>query len=348
MEPSGGKSIGRRSFLAGTGAAGLGFALGGCGGNPGGAAAGGSGGLPTVKLQGFSGGLTGVALKIVESNGFDEKNGFKGEYFYVDPAAATQFFLQKKSDLTFDFDPLNTAIAREQGLKVTTFYPVNPNNNCILVRGDSPYNDPKELVGKKVGHFGADSGTTTSASVVLQDFYGIDVLNDYNLVESDPATLVEFLDRGEVEAIFDFVPHSSRAMAQNNARCMFGPFVQEWESRREGTNLLTSMAAYEDWLRENIDLAKNVIAAWNDAYAWITEEPSRITEDPYASLLGQDDPAVLDLIAQQVTEVPLFSQEWNADIVQSLTDFVHLAAEQDILIKEAPGGTVSSIEDFEG
>lgn len=343
------RGLGRREFLVGTGAAGLGLAIGGCGSGTGSTSAtgGGSGGGSTVRLQAFSGGLTGIALKIIEENGFDKEHEFTGEFLYVEPEAATQFFLQRNSDITFDFDPLNTAIAREQGNRVTTFYPVNPNNNCIIVRGDSAYQRPQDLVGRRVGHFGSDSGTTTSASALLQNFFGIDVLNDYEMLESSPATLVEFLDRGDVEAIFNFVPHQSRALAANNARNIFGPFVQEWEERKPGTNFLTTVAAYEDWLSENVDLAKKVMAAWDDAYAWITEEPARIAQDPYASFLEQDNPEVLDLITQQVTEVPLFTNEWTAEIQQSTAAYVRLAAEQGILIQEAPEGTVSKIEDFE-
>jgi NitT/TauT family transport system substrate-binding protein len=305
-----------------------------------------SGELPVVRLSALNAGLTGVALTVIEQNGFDQANGFQGEFFYNDPDASGQFFLQKESDIAFDSDPLTIAIARVQGINVTTFYSVLNNNNCILVKSDSGYSSPSDLVGKKVGHFGADSGTTTSLSVMLQEFFGIDLLEEYNLVESDPATLVELLDRGEVEAIFDFVPHSSRAMVQTGAECLFGPAVQEWEENAGGSNFLSTMSAYEEYLQENADIAESVMAAWDDAKAWIEEDPSRLTEEPYASLMGQDDPEVLELIAQQVTEIPLFTNDWSDEAQTSAEEFVDLSAEQGILIEENPGGVVSSIEDW--
>jgi NitT/TauT family transport system substrate-binding protein len=305
-----------------------------------------SGELPVVRLSALNAGLTGVALTVIEENGFDEANGFQGEFFYNDPEASGQFFLQKESDIAFDSDPLTIAIARAQDINVTTFYSVLNNNNCILVKSDSGYSSPSDLVGKKVGHFGADSGTTTSLSVMLQEFFGIDLLEEYDLVESDPATLVELLDRGEVEAIFDFVPHSSRAMVQTGAECLFGPAVQEWEEKAGGSNFLSTMSAYEEYLQENADIAESVMAAWDDAKAWIEEDPSRLTEEPYASLMGQDDPEVLELIAQQVTEIPLFTNDWSDEAQTSAEEFVDLSAEQGILIEENPGGVVSSIEDW--
>lgn len=305
-----------------------------------------SGDVPVVRLSALSGGLTGVAQTVIEENGFDEANGFKGEFFYNDPDASGQFFLQKHSDIALDSDPLTVAIARAQGFDVTTFYPVLNNNNCILVRPDSGYTSPEDLIGKKVGHFGADSGTTTSLSVMLQEFYGVDLLEEYNLVESDPATLVEFLDTGEVEAIFDFVPHSSRAMLQTGAECLFGPAFQEWEANVGGANFLSTMSAYEDYLSENPKTVESVMAAWDDALAWIMENPEALTEEPYASLMGQDDPEVLALIAQQVTEIPLFTNDWSDEAQASAEQFVDLSAEQGILIEENPGGVVTSIDDW--
>ncbi|MGH2703218.1 MAG: ABC transporter substrate-binding protein [Actinomycetota bacterium] len=306
----------------------------------------GSDDLPVVKLNALSGGLTAVALVVIEENGFDEDNGFTGEFFYNDPDASGQFFLQQQADISFDQDPLNVAIARSQGIEVTTFYPVLNNNNCILVKSDSGYSSPEDLVGKKVGHFGADSGTTTSLSVMLQEIHGIDLLDEYNLVESDPATHVELLDRGEVDAIFDFVPHSSRAMVQGGAECLFGPAVEEWQNERGTTNFLSTMAAHDEWLSENADLAEQVMAAWDDAIAWIEEDPSRLTEDPYAELMGQDDPEVLDLIAEQATEIPLWTNDWSEEAQAAAEEFVDLSAEQGILIEENPGGVVTTIDDW--
>jgi NitT/TauT family transport system substrate-binding protein len=319
-----------------------------CGGDDGGSnGAGGAEEMPTVKLSALSAGLTGVAVTVIDEQNFDEANGFRGEFFLNDPDASGQFFLQKRSDIAFDSDPLTVAIARAEGFNVTTFYPVLNNNNCILVRSDSGYTSPEDLVGKKVGHFGADSGTTTSLSVMLQKFYGVDLLKEYDLVESDPATLVELLDQGEVEAIFDFVPHSSRAMIQTDAECLFGPAFQEWEEREDGANFLSTISAYEDYLEENPETAEKVIAAWDDAIVWLQENPEALQEDPYAELMGQDDPEVLELISQQLTDMPLYTNDWSEEAQEAAERFVDLSAEQGILIDENPGGVVTSIEDWQ-
>ena len=301
-----------------------------------------TGELPVVRISALNGGLTGVAAQIVEENGFDEANGYDGEFFYNDPDASGQFFLQRNSDIAFDFDAIGAAIARTEGLDVSVFYPILNNNNCILVKEDAPYESPEDLIGQPVGHFGADSGTTTSFTIVLQSLFDFNLLDEYTLVEAGPPALVELLQDDEVEAIFNFVPHSSRAMVQVGARCMFGPLV-DVEIPNDAFSHLSQMAAYEDWLNENPDLAQAVMASWDDAIAWILEDPSRITEEPYRTLLGQDDPTVLDLIAEQVNGIPLFTNDWSPEVQEQAEAWVDLAADQDVLIEENPGGVVVSV-----
>ncbi len=301
--------------------------------------------LPVVNLSALSGGLTGVALKVIEENGIDEENGFDGEFFYNDPAASGQFFLQRNSDVAFDFDAIGAAIARTEGLEVSVFYPLLNNNNCIVVREGAEYESPEELIGVNVGHFGADSGTTTSFTIVLSALYGFNLLEEYTLVEAGPPALVELLQDEQVEAIFNFVPHYSRAIIQVPAECMFGPLhsvVQDLPG--EAFSHLSAMAAYDDWLDENPDLAAAVMNAWDDAYEWILEDPTRITEEPYRTLLGQDNEEVLALVAQQVTEIPLFTNDWSPEVQSSVEAWIDLAAELNVLIEENPGGVVRSVD----
>ncbi|MPZ53296.1 MAG: hypothetical protein GEU79_11290 [Acidimicrobiia bacterium] len=302
------------------------------------------GDLPVVRLSALSGGLTAVALLIIEENGFDTANGFQGEYNYMDADASGQFFLQGNSDIAFDFDAAGAAIARTQGINVAVFYPILNNNNCIMVAEDSPYQEPADLIGETVGHFGADSGTTTSLSTVLSEYYDIDVFTDYTLVETGPPALVELLAQGEVAAIFDFVPHTSRAEVQVPARCLLGPIhdtLQEVPDNLE--NHLSAMAASDEWLAGNEETALAVMAAWDDAIEWLNEDPSRLVEEPYLTVLAQDDPAVLDLIVEQVTEIPLFTNDWSPEVQEGVENWIDLAAEQGILFDENPGDVVSVV-----
>lgn len=300
--------------------------------------------LETVVLSSLNGGSSSIALRVMEEKGFDEKNGFKSDFNYLDPDAATQFFLQE-ADVAFDLDPVGAAVARVQGHDVTSFYGMAPLDACIVVKEDSDYEVPRDLIGKKVGHFGSDSGTTQSMSIFLSEFEGVNVFDDYNLLESDPAALVDLLDRGEFEAMFNFHPFVTRAIVQGG-ECIYGPLAEEWKEHEDGTLFIATLTGHVAWLEENPDLAQAVVDAWDEAFQWIMEDPTRITEEPYASLWGMaEEPAVLDLIAEQASL--LFASSWTESDQAAAERFIDLAAEQGTLLQENPGGAVSSVEDFQ-
>ncbi len=55
--------------------------------------------LPIVKIQALDGGVTTAVVKIIEEQGFDKANGFKGEFLLVGGDASIQFMLQRNSDV---------------------------------------------------------------------------------------------------------------------------------------------------------------------------------------------------------------------------------------------------------
>jgi NitT/TauT family transport system substrate-binding protein len=174
--------------------------------------------LPKVILQAVSGSVGGIPLMIMANEGLDEKHGFKGQFEFLAHEGASQNFLVGNADIAMDNDIVGVSIARTEGFKVTAFYPVGNMYLGIVVAKDPPYKTPKDLIGKKVGHFGTDSGTTTFLRIIVKDAYGFDVTKEYKLVETGPAALVKLLEAGEVEAIFDFEAFVSKAIVDTPGR----------------------------------------------------------------------------------------------------------------------------------
>ena len=152
--------------------------------------------LPTVTMQAIEGSVGGVPLMIMEANDLDEKHGFNGVFELLPHAGANQNFLMGNSDIAMDNDIVGTAIARTEGFDVTAFYPIGNLYLGIVVAEDSPYQTPEDLIGKEVGHFGFDSGTTTMLRIIVDDIYGFDVTEEYEFSEVGPAALVQLLAQG--------------------------------------------------------------------------------------------------------------------------------------------------------
>lgn len=305
----------------------------------------GSGPLPVVKMQALTGGMGPMILKAIETAHLDVKHGFQGQFNYVDSDAATNTFLLRQNDISVDIDILGVAIARNAGHMVTSFYPVLNNNSSILVKSNSPYKTPKDLIGKKVGQFGTDSGTTSIMTVLLKQLYGINVEKDYKLVTAAPAALVDLLNKGEVDAIFDFSPISENAIVNANARVLFCAA----QSGAYAPPLVT-VAAYEDWLKGHKELAYDVRAAVDEAYHMFADSQYKLLgEEPYRTLLNQPDAKVVDAVIARANEIPLMTNTWTPGTLASAEQLLKYMADNKVILDKAPpAGSVITLESFLG
>jgi ABC-type nitrate/sulfonate/bicarbonate transport system substrate-binding protein len=316
------------------------------GGTAGDGGDGGDGALPVVRLHGLEGGLSSMALKIIEEQGFDEQNGFQGEYFEVSGDASVQFLLQGNSDVSFDGDPITAALLRSQGNDITTFYPMAVQDVTLMVRGDSPYQSAQDLMGERVGHDGLESGGMTAGNIMLSQFEDIQITEDYDLQLVPEPALIRLLDSGEIEASFMAQPFILTAMLEFGMRPVWGPGWEEWEQARGGRAWNITIMASEQWIRDNPDLARGVTAAWDDVYNWITEDPDRLKEDPWPELIGIEDPEVLDQFVELVRTSEYFTNRWTAEDVEAARAFIEFAAEEGTVIQEAPEGSVMSLDEL--
>lgn len=301
--------------------------------------------LPLIKFSGLSGGTSSLALKVIEENGFDVENGFRGEYSYQDTDAANQFFYQGRSDVAFDIDVIGVAIARAQGINVTSIGSVVTNHICLMTTKDSPIDSPEDLTGKKVGHYGTDSGGTVTLSILMDELYGIDIFEDWEMVESDPNGIIALLNRGDLDATVAFQPNIARENLEKGSDCMTPYFTEMWNELQGGHLMISTIAAHDDWIEENPDLAEAVLDAWDQGHAWLSENPEALTESPYKELTGVEDPEVLDEFADYVNSIPMYLSTWNEETVAAQEAFIDLAAEQGTLLKENPGGATTILGD---
>jgi NitT/TauT family transport system substrate-binding protein len=322
----------------------LALALGGCGDDDDGGGGEGGGDPSVVKIHGLEGGLSSAALKIIEEQGFDERNGFQLEPHQVSGDASVQFLLQGESDVSFDGDPVTAALLQTQGEDVTTFYPMVVQDAALVTRGDAPYESPQDLIGEKVGHDGLESGTMTAAAVMLQQFEDIDIEEDFDLQLTPEAALIRLVERGELEATFVSEPVTLQSQIDHGFKVVWGPAWEQWERERGGRAWNISMMARQSWIDENPELARAVTRAWDDVYRWITEEPTRLTGGDFPELLGLETPEVGEAFARLIEESEYFTNRWTDADVKAARDFNRFAAEVGNVITEAPDEAVTKLD----
>ena len=306
--------------------------------------------LPSIVFQGFPADPVGLPALVMAEEGIDVKYGFHAVYLAVDPDAATNTFLIGESDIAMEQDGVNMTIVQREGHKAVLFAPGANMMTAIVVPVDSPYQVPADLVGEKVGHFGVDSGTTSTIALMLKEIYGLDVLTQYDLREVGPEALPELLKSGEVEAIFDFEPLALRAVLETPGRYLFEP-TKAWAEFTGGWSpWLTNLAAREEWLQENEELAFGVRDAWMEAIDLLQGgDYAMLRDEPYASFLELKSDAELEAFIEYCIELPCFGTSWTQADLDALDGYLELFAKHGILIDETSSTPVAVIlEDYFG
>jgi NitT/TauT family transport system substrate-binding protein len=310
----------------------------------------GDGGGGVVRFQGLPADPAAIPLLVMQEEGIDEEHGFTAEFVEVDPDAAANTLLLGESDIAMEQDAVTMTLAQQEGEAGVVFWPVLNTMMSVVVPEDSDAQSPEDLVGRKVGHFGVDSGTTSVIALMLQELYGIDVFKDYDLREAGPAALPELLKGGEVDAIFDYEPLALRAVIEAPGRYLFEP-AKAWAEENEGWSpYLTNLAARVDWLEENPDLALAAKDAWVEAVEVIEESNYEIfAEEPYRSFLDLRSDEELEAFIDYCADLPCYVNEWSEQDIEQLNNWLELMAKNDVLIDAPPKEPVAVIlEDFLG
>lgn len=317
------------------------------GGDDGTAAPADDGEVPVVRMQGLVNGMAALSLAVIEERGLDEEHGFQGEYAYIPPDASLQNFLNEESDVAFDVGPPDLAVSRTQDYGVRAFSTGSANHVRIITAADAPYETIEDLQGMTIGHYGDDSTGTLSVSLLLSEYADLDYFTDFNLVTASPAALVDLLAAGEIDAAMTFEPHISRAKAtiDGGIKVVYDP-GEVWREQTGGMLPTTTLAARDEWISSNPELAQSVLDAWCEASEYINSNPEEIVSDPaYDELLGLDEAgkeAFATYLAER--EPPLFSCGMSEETVENIELFVDLLAGQGVLFEENPGGVVAPLD----
>lgn len=289
-------------------------------------------GLPVVQMDGVVPDPSAVPVLAIKELGLDKKYGFELEYHEGDPAGGTTPFLRGEVQLGGG-DAISAAIANNEGFETVAYYPFMSQTATIVASKDSGIKTPADLVGKKIGHFGDDSGTTQAISLTLADGWGIDVSKDLELVQSEPEVLPELLKQGRVDAIFDFEPFADRAVQLTDGVRVLD-VAKYWQDKEDWTPPLQMLWSNRSWINDNPDVAEGVQKAFADAQqAIIDSDYQMFSEEPYKSFLDLQDDAELQRLIDYCRDLPCYTNEWTSDDADNMNDWIDRMVDAGMLDK---------------
>jgi len=293
-----------------------------------------------ISLGYVDSGLTGLAVQVMKDDSIPQKYGLDFDYQgFPNPTASNNAFILNKYDINIAAGANVIALARNKGYKVKYFYPTLLNSVSLLVKTDSPYKLLEDLKGKKIGWYGLASGGGT-AFYVLSNIMGVNILKDFEMVQSSPPALWPMLDRGDVEAIIIYEPFVSRMLATKEYRVVLGPFWKEWEKRTGYKMEMTGIAAKSEWLSENPEITKKIINMWQETVDSIKSHPRKILQK-YPTFTNIQSIEELDL---GVKNIPIiYVDNWD-NLDKSIDTMLTILVKDEVLINKFPDNMILRIK----
>jgi ABC-type nitrate/sulfonate/bicarbonate transport system substrate-binding protein len=126
----------------------------------------------------------------------------------------------------------------------------------VYVNKGGALQSPEDLVGKKVGVPGLNSGTASTFLGLMKTQYGIDE-SQFILVDGGPPQLLEFLRRGDIDATLVLGDPSVQAYASGDFDILFN-VDQAFEAQYGSYNPASFLTVREDYLEKNPKTAKAI------------------------------------------------------------------------------------------
>lgn len=147
---------------------------------------------------------------LIEQNHFD--TGLNLRWITADPGSMQVQLTAGSLDVGV-FGSVGLATLVNRGSDIVLFGPALNNHGRWLVKADSPYHSPHDLVGKTIAST-AETSETWQQALIAAHLDGLDLRKDFKVIHGSPTANLALFQRGDVEAIVTLEPTASRLVAQ--------------------------------------------------------------------------------------------------------------------------------------
>jgi ABC-type nitrate/sulfonate/bicarbonate transport system substrate-binding protein len=151
----------------------------------------------------------------------------------------------------------------KSGTDIRLITPQIWSGNSWVVKKDAPYKSFADLKGKKIGNFARVTGAYFFSAVIAKE-NKLDIEKDFKNVPAETGALIALLERGEVEAINMFEPHTTRLVMSGKYRVL-ADFDVELERIFGAPPLKSTVGMLRETVEKQPALVKAVRSAYTDA-----------------------------------------------------------------------------------
>src|SRR5215470_9978531 len=219
-------------------------------------------GQQTVAIATAAAGQSGYIAALIEAKGIAAKHGLKIENLMMDFTEAANA-LRLGRTMASSMQPSTAVNLLKSGTDIRLITPQIWSGNSWVVRKDSPYKSFADLKGKKIGNFSRVTGAYFFSAVIAKE-KKLDIEKDFQNVLAETGALIALLERGEVEAINMFEPHTTKLVLSGKYRVLLD-FDIELEQIFGAPPLKSAVGMLKETVEKQPALVKAVRGAYVEA-----------------------------------------------------------------------------------
>jgi ABC-type nitrate/sulfonate/bicarbonate transport system substrate-binding protein len=218
--------------------------------------------LQTVNIATSAAGQSGYIAALIENKKLDAKYGMKINNMMMDFTEAANAVKLGRA-VASAMQPSTAVNLVRSGTDIRLVTPQIWSGNSWVVKKDAPYKSFADLKGKKIGNFARVTGAFFFSAVIAKE-NKLDIEKDFQNVPAETGALIALLERGEVEAINMFEPHTTRLVMSGKYRVLTD-FDIELENIFGSPPLKSSVGMLKETVEKQPGLVKAIRSAYTDA-----------------------------------------------------------------------------------
>jgi ABC-type nitrate/sulfonate/bicarbonate transport system substrate-binding protein len=221
-----------------------------------------------------------------------------------------------------------------KGSDIVLFGPALNNHGRWLVKADSPYKTPRDLIGKTIAAPAQTSETFQQAQIAAS-LSGIDLRKDIKVIYGSPTANLALFERGDVDGIITLEPTASRLVGRGAREIARVADLWNKATGQTGAPFLVGLAANRRWLDANRDTAAKVVALIVKVNSAIHGKPDLLKSIAVDLGLKSDESKASDLLPQRLTDS--YATAWGSPVFAVIDKQIDVAVELGILAKRPSG-----------
>jgi ABC-type nitrate/sulfonate/bicarbonate transport system substrate-binding protein len=263
----------------------------------------------TVRISNTTTGNAGAVWQpLAERLGGDLLQGLELQWVGANPGQMQAQMVSGALDVSFS-GAIGTVELNAKGADLVLFGPGSNLHTRWVVRGDSPYRRPQDLLGKRIATQ-AETSEQYKLARIAAALHGIELKRDIAVAFGPATANLALFERGDVEGVIVPEPTATRLVAAGARQIAHTGELWREANGVDAPTFLVGLAARRPWLEQNPEAASRIARLFARVNRAIQARPALLVEQHTALGVPKRERRALELLPERLA--PAFSTGWDA------------------------------------